>query len=111
MIWNANFCITRPIIVKVVAVCLLLAVLCRVAVCAEDPPLYVPNSKAPLDARKSAAPAMSITRSEAEEMRTEFGGILYMAQRKYSYDEWPGKPMSDCRRPAAASENWCHQCE
>ena len=78
---------------------------------ADDMTLYVPNSKAPLEPRKSASPDISVNHAEAEEMRSELGGILYMAQHKYSYGEWPGKEMSDCRRPSSPSEEWCYQCQ
>jgi hypothetical protein len=40
---------------------------------------------------------------------SEFGGLLYMAQRRYTYEAWPGRPMSDCS--ANPSGPWCFQCE
>jgi hypothetical protein len=51
----------------------------------------------------------SLSRAEANEITGEFGGILYMAQKNYTYEGWPGREMADCRRSTTA--DWCGQCD
>src|SRR5690349_6768389 len=76
----------------------------------DDMPLSVPRPpKAPSEAPKSGAPKSSVSSNEADEIRGEFGGILYMALKPYSYEAWPGKDMSDCN--ALASGDACYHCE
>src|SRR5690242_13929583 len=63
---------------------------------------YVPKSRAPMDVTKGAsAPVGAVTAADINEFRGEFGGILYMGKRSFSYEEWPGKSMSDCKRMSA----------
>jgi len=75
----------------------------------EDLTLYTPKSRAPMDVRKGASPIGAVTPAEISEFRGEFGGILYMGQRAYSFEHWPGKEMADCRQPAEG--NACAACE
>src|SRR5690349_10576611 len=76
---------------------------------AEDLTLYTPKSRAPVDVRKGASPIGAVTATEISEFRGEFGGILYMGQKAYTYNNWPGKEMADCRTPAEG--NACAACE
>lgn len=79
---------------------------------AEDvEPYEPPRAAAPLDVSKHSLPDTEITGKELKrEISSEFGGILYMALRKYSYEKWPGKEMSDCY-PAKSEAGWCYQCQ
>jgi len=72
-------------------------------------PFYPTNPTAPIDIQKGPTPLFSLTSSEAKEIASEFGGILYLALHSYSYDDWPGKQMSDCKK--GVSEAWGYQCE
>jgi hypothetical protein len=66
---------------------------------ADDMQLYVPHPpRAPSEAPKNGGPVSSIGPADADELRGEFGGILYMALKPYAYEKWPGKEMSDCNR-------------
>lgn len=63
-----------------------------------------------MDVRKgAAAPIGAISASDISEFKGEFSGILYMAQKPYSYLRWPGKEMSDCKE--LSTGNLCGQCE
>ena len=77
---------------------------------AEELGPYYPNTpSAPLEVRKGETPSMSLSKDEAKEITSEFGGILYMGVHNYTYEKWPGKEMSDCQK--GTSESWCYQCE
>jgi hypothetical protein len=76
---------------------------------AEELGPFVPNSRAPMDVRKGSSTSGGVNNSDLSEISGEFGGILYMAQRSYAYDRWPGKDISDCR--AVSSGNACGECE
>ena len=70
---------------------------------------YFPISRAPLEVRKGEAPLSSLTQTEAREVAGEFKGLLYYGARKYPYEKWPGKEMSDCL--SSTSQPWSYQCE
>ncbi len=67
--------------------------------------------RAPVDIRKGGVSTLdTLSRSQANEISGELGGILYMAQREYVFERWPGKEMGDCRKGSAAEES-CGHCE
>ncbi len=115
MIWKRNSCTTRPAIVSPLSRlqgCLFTAFLlvCLTPVVfPDDLQLRMPKPHAPMDPRKEPAPVTSLSKADAQELKGEFGGILYMAQKPFQLEKWPGKEMSDCR--PGTSENVCSVCE
>lgn len=104
----------RPFsVLKTVLLALIITSIFKPVLNSEELGLNAPlTPRAPTDVRKGGASTLgSVNRAEAGEISGELGGILYMAQREYSFDRWPGKEMGDCRRSSSSAEEWCGQCE
>ena len=93
---------------KIISCLALIALLSSFAAAWKDDVLEpsMPKARAPLDVRKGAMPMA--TAADASELSGEFGGILYMGQRAYQYERWPGKEMADCQSKSAGS--LCGEC-